>query len=525
MLHTKRAIRGIVTAPHHLASQAGLSVLRDGGNAIEAVVASAAAIAVVYPHMNAIGGDGFWIVHEPGNAPIGIDACGASGATVDDDLYSGMDAIPSRGPLAANTVAGAISGWRAALDISAGWGGKLPLERLLEDAIWYGREGFPLSGNQFHTVEQKRGELGSVPGFADLYLQDNVEGAKFCNVRLSATLSELAKNGLDKFYRGALAEKIAADLKSAGSPITLDDLAAHQAQIVAPLSVKLKSGTVYNMPPPTQGVASLMILGLFDRLGVSEPDGFHHIHGLVEAAKQAFLLRDAHIADPDCMTADPADWLSEGFLLTAANSIDPTHALPWPPSGAPGGDTVWMGAIDGQGRVVSYIQSIYWEFGSGVVLEGTGISWQNRGSNFSLSDGARNRLAPRRKPNHTQNPALALLDDGRSMAYGTMGGEGQPQTQSAIFTRHVMFGQDLQHAITAPRWLLGRTWGDETMTLKLESRFDEELIAALRAAGHNTEIVEPFSDLVGHAGAVLRHVDGALEGATDPRSDGGVAGF
>jgi gamma-glutamyltranspeptidase/glutathione hydrolase len=401
----------------------------------------------------------------------------------------------------------------------------VPLERLFEDAIWYGREGFPLSGNQFRTVEQKRDELAAVSGFADLYLPDNVEGANFRNARLSATLSDLAKNGLDGFYRGALAEKIAADLKSAGSPITRDDLAAHQAQIVAPLSVKLSSGMVYNMPPPTQGVASLMILGLFDRLGVTEADGFHHIHGLVEAAKQAFILRDAHICDPDCMTADPADWLTEGFLLTAANCIDATRALPWPQTGAPGGDTVWMGAIDGDGRAVSYIQSIYWEFGSGVVLGETGISWQNRGSSFSLKDGARNRLAPRRMPFHTLNPALALLADGRTMAYGTMGGEGQPQTQSAIFTRHVMFGQDLQQAITAPRWLLGRTWGDETMTLKLESRFDAELIAALQDAGHNTEIVEPFSDLMGHAGAVLRHADGALEGATDPRSDGGVAGF
>jgi oxamate amidohydrolase len=525
MLHTKRASRGIVTAPHNLASQAGLSVLRDGGNAIEAMVAAAAAIAVVYPHMNAIGGDGFWIVHEPGSPPVGIDACGAAGADVNDSLYAGMEAIPSRGPLAANTVAGAISGWRAALEISANWGGNLSLDRLLEDAIWYGREGFPLSGNQFRTVEQKRDELKSVSGFADLYLSDNVEGAKFRNPRLANTLSSLARDGLDGFYRGALADRIAADLESAGSPITKDDLAAHQAQIVTPLSVKLSSGMVYNMPPPTQGVASLMILALFDRLRVSNPDGFAHIHGLVEATKQAFLLRDAHVTDPDYMTADPADWLSEGFLVTAGNSIDPTRALPWPQTDPTGGDTIWMGAIDNEGRAVSYIQSIYWEFGSGVVLEDTGISWQNRGSSFSLTEGARNRLMPRRKPFHTLNPALALLGDGRTLAYGTMGGEGQPQTQAAVFTRHVNFGQDLQQSITAPRWLLGRTWGDETMTLKLESRFDVGLVEALRNAGHNTEIVEPFSDLMGHAGAVVRHPDGSLEGATDPRSDGGVAGF
>ena len=525
MLHTTRAVRGIVTAPHHLASQAGLSVLRDGGNAIEAMVAAAAAIAVVYPHMNAIGGDGFWLVHAPGSEPVGIDACGASGALVDDDLYTGMDAIPSRGPLAANTVAGAVSGWKAALDISARWGGRLPLTRLLDDAIWYGREGFPLSGNQFRTVEAKRDELKTVSGFSDLFMADNREGANFRNPRLSATLAELAKNGLDGFYRGALADKIAADLRAAGSPITRDDLAAHRAKLVAPLSAKLTSGMVYNMPPPTQGAASLMMLGLFDRLGVTEADGFDHVHGLVEAAKQAFLLRDAHITDPSFMTANPADWLAVEFLGATASRIDPARALPWPQAIASGGDTIWMGAIDGDGRAVSYIQSVYWEFGSGVVLGETGISWQNRGSSFSLMDGARNRLTPGRKPFHTLNPALALLADGRAMAYGAMGGEGQPQTQAALFTRHVNFGQDLQLAITAPRWLLGRTWGDETMTLKLERRFDPALAAALREAGHNIEIVEPFSDLMGHAGAVLRHADGGLEGATDPRSDGGVAGF
>ena len=526
MLHAARAVRGIVTAPHNLASQAGLSVLRDGGNAIEAMVAAAAAIAVVYPHMNTIGGDGFWIVHEPGGPPVGIDACGAAGGAVDDALYAGagLAAIPSRGPLAANTVAGAVSGWNAALDISAKWGGKMPLGRLLEDAIWYGREGFPLSGNQFHSVEKKRDELKAISGFADLFLTNNREGAKFSNPRLSATLADLAKNGLDGFYRGALARKIAADLADAGSPVTLDDLASHRAQLVTPLSVKLSSGRVYNMPPPTQGAASLMILGLFERLGVTEADGFDHIHGLVEAAKQAFLLRDAHITDPSCMTENPADWLTDDFLDATANRIDPARALPWPHTSAPG-DTIWMGAIDGQGRAVSYIQSIYWEFGSGVVLGDTGIVWQNRGSSFSLTDGARNRLAPRRKPFHTLNPALALLGDGRTMAYGTMGGEGQPQTQAAIYTRHVDFGQDLQQAVTAPRWLLGRTWGDETMTLKLESRFDPALVQALQAVGHNTEIVEPFSDLMGHAGAVVRHADGGLEGATDPRSDGGVAGF
>ena len=529
MLHATRAVRGMVTAPHNLAAETGLRVLRDGGNAIEAMMAAAAAIAVVYPHMNGIGGDGFWLIHAPGAEPVGIDACGASGGAVDDALYAGMNSVPSRGPLAANTVAGAVSGWQAALAISDRWGGSLPLARLMEDAIRYANEGFPKSGNQFRVTAAKQDELSEISGFKPTFMGPGgtqaAEGAMFRNPRLGDTLAALAADGLDGFYHGKLARTIAADLARAGSPVSGADLGGHTADVVRPLSVRLGCGTAYNMPPPTQGAASLMILALFDGLGVVEADGFDHVHGLVEATKQAFMLRDAHIADPAIMTADPADWLAAEFLDGRAAAIDPSRAMPWPPTGEPGGDTVWMGAIDRDGRAVSYIQSVYWEFGSGVVLEDTGITWQNRGSSFSLTDGARNRLAPGRKPFHTLNPALALLADGRTMVYGTMGGEGQPQTQAAIFTRHVGFGRDLQAAVTAPRWLLGRTWGDETMTLKLEARFDPALVRALADAGHAVETVEPFSDLMGHAGAVVRHEDGGLEGATDPRSDGGVAGY
>jgi gamma-glutamyltranspeptidase/glutathione hydrolase len=321
-----------------------------------------------------------------------------------------------------------------------------------------------------------------------------------------------------------LARDIAGDLAAAGSPITADDLAGHAARMVAPLSVRLSVGTIHNLPPPTQGVASLMILALFERLGITEADGFDFIHCLVEATKQAFLLRDAHVADPDIMDVDPETWLKPDFLDERAQRIDRKRALAWPRPSVPG-DTVWLGAIDGAGRAVSFIQSVYWEFGSGVVLRDTGILWQNRGSSFALRDGRPNRLAPGRRPFHTLNPALARLDDGRVMTFGTMGGEGQPQTQAAVFARHVLFGHDLQAAITAPRWLLGRTWGAETTTLKLESRIDAEVISALASAGHDVETVEPYSDMMGHAGALVRHADGRLEGASDPRSDGSVAAF
>jgi gamma-glutamyltranspeptidase/glutathione hydrolase len=214
------------------------------------------------------------------------------------------------------------------------------------------------------------------------------------------------------------------------------------------------------------------------------------------------------------------DILDDGPLLDRlAAEIDPWQALPWPaPPSA--GDTVWFGAIDGEGRAVSAIQSIYFEFGSGIVLPQTGINWQNRGSSFRLTEDGWNAIRPRRKPFHTLNPALARLNDGRIMAYGTMGGEGQPQTQSAVFTRYARYGEDLQEAISAPRWLLGRTWGEDSVSLKLERRFPAALIESLRAAGHAVELVETMSGTMGHAGALVRYPDGALEAATDPRSDG-----
>ena len=529
MINTPSATRGMVVAPHHLAAQSGLAVLREGGNAVEAMVSAAATVAVVYPHMNAIGGDGFWLVHAPGATPIAIDACGAAAARATPEWYraQGFDAIPPRGPLAANTVAGTVSGWDAALSIARRWGGTRPLERLLADAVHYAEHGVPVTVSQHANTRNKRTDLEAVQGFAAQFLHGGAVpavGARFVNERLGRTLRRLVHDGLDSFYRGPLARTIAADLARADSPLSGDDLARHRAQVKAPLELALGPGTAYNLPPPTQGLASLMILGIFERLGVATADGFEHLHGLVEASKQAFMVRDNEIGDPAHMRNRPERFLAPDALDAAAAAIDPALALAWPrPPSA--GDTVWMGAVDGEGRAVSFIQSVYWEFGSGVVLEETGIQWQNRGSSFGLEEGVRNRLGPGRKPFHTLNPALFRFDDGRTVPYGTMGGEGQPQTQAAVLTRYAHFGQPLQDAVSAPRWLLGRTWGEESTTLKLESRFDPSVVEALRAAGHDVEVVGAFDETMGHAGALVRHPNGAIEGAADPRSDGGVAGY
>jgi gamma-glutamyltranspeptidase/glutathione hydrolase len=530
MIHTHSAYGGMMVAPHHLAAQAGRDVLRDGGTAVEAMVAAAAAIAVVYPHMNAIGGDGFWLIHDPaaGDAPpVAIDACGTAAAAADRHFYRGHSAIPSRGPLAALTVAGTVGDWAEALAVSAPWQAPLPLDRLLADAIRHAEDGVAVSASQARLSREKFEELHRQPGFAEAYLPGGAPPAPGFRLRqpaLAATLRQLAVEGLDSFYRGPLAARIAAALADVGSPVAAADLAGYRAQRVTPLRVALREAEVFNLPPPTQGLAALLILGLFDRLDVAEAEGFAHVHGLVEATKQAFLVRDRVVTDPGRLRADPQSFLAPAALDERARRIDPTRALPWPQPALPG-DTIWMGAVDRHGRAVSFIQSVYWEFGSGVVLKDLGICWQNRGISFALDPAALNALEPGRKPFHTLNPSLARFADGRVMPYGTMGGEGQPQTQAAVYTRYARFGQPLQQAVAAPRWLLGRTWGDTSTTLKLESRFEPALVAQLQAAGHAVEpLAEAWSDTMGHAGALVRHPDGRIEGAADPRSDGAAVG-
>jgi gamma-glutamyltranspeptidase len=522
----------MAVAPHSLAAQSALAVLREGGNAVEAMVAAAAAIAAVYPHMNSIGGDGFWLVHVPGEPMRAIEACGpaAAGATVDLYREHGLAAIPFRGGLAANTVAGTVSGWALALEYSrASLGGRLPLPRLLADAIHYARDGIAVTRSQTVTTQVKLDGLKGQHGFDECYLVDGAPprtGTRFRQPRMAATLERLAQAGLEDFYRGDLARSIASDLAAAGSPVALRDLEAHRAQWREPLALRHSLGTVHNLPPPTQGLASLLILGILDRLPLARTDplGADYVHFCVEAVKQAFAVRDRVVTDPAYMKEDPKAPLRPEAIDALAKNIDPSRAAPWGRGKGPG-DTIWMGVVDAQGRAVSFIQSLYHEYGSGIVLRESGINWQNRGCSFSLDERALNVLRPGRKPFHTLNPAMALLDDGRALVYGNMGGDGQPQTQSAVFTRTLLFGMSPQEAIAAPRWLLGRTWGQATDSLKLEARFSPDVIADLRRRGHEVEVVGAYDEIVGHAGAILRSRDGLLEGGFDPRSDGGVAAY
>lgn len=522
--------RGAVVSPHTLASQAGLDILREGGNAIEATIAVASTLAVVYPHMTGIGGDGFWLVHQPGQPMRGIDACGAAGSQVHAGLYAGLPGIPWRGPLAANTVAGTISGWGLAYEHSrSAWGGRLPWSRLLETAIHHARAGFPVTHSQQALTAAKQAELRAQPGFEATFMPGGEVppyGRPHRFERLAATLAQLARHGADDFYKGELGRLIARDLARVGSPLVAADLAAHEAAFVDPLALRVADATVYNLPPPTQGLASLMILGLVDRIRQPAwtPDTAAGIHAYVEATKRAFQVRDRFVTDPAAMAVDARTLLGGPRLAALAAEIPLGRASAWP-APVSDGDTTWMGVVDSAGRAVSMIQSIFFEFGSGVVLPETGLWWQNRGCSFDLLPDRLRSLQPGRKPFHTLNPAMARFDDGRVLVYGTMGGEGQPQTQAAVFGRYVWGGHHVRSAVAAPRWLLGRTWAEPSTTLKVESRYPDDVIDELLRLGHPVEVVGAFDERMGHAGALVLHPQGWMEGGEDPRSDGGVAAW
>ena len=521
--------RAAVAAPHVFAAAAGRDVLAQGGDAIEAMVAMAATISVVYPHNVAIGGDGFWLIREPSGRVRAIEACGYAGAGASIAAYGtlGLDAVPLRGPLAALTVPGALGGWALALELSRARGGRLPVSLLLEDAVRRARDGYPVSASEARLDPRSDPDLGAAPGFAEAFMVDGKPaeaGTPRRAPRLADALEQLGRAGLADFYRGDVGREIAADLERIGSPITRDDLLRYRAEWREPLTLRLKMATLYNTPAPTQGLAALTMLGLYERLGPRRPEGFAHAHALIEAAKRAMAIRDQACVDFAQVTHDFAALLSPANLDREAALIDMRRAAPWPLKPDKGG-TVWMGAIDAAGLAVSFIQSVFWDYGSGCVLPRTGVLMQNRGAAFSLDAKARNPLVPGRRPFHTLNPALALFDDGRVLPYGSKGADGQPQFQAQVFTR-IAAGEPLVAALAAPRHYFTRAFGEPAATVKLEDGYDDSIAAALAAAGHVIERKRAAErDLFGHAGALMRAPKGDIAAAHDPRSDGGAAGL
>ncbi len=529
MQSSKMSFKNMMVAPHHLAAKTGSDILKEGGNAIEAMIASAALISVVYPHMNSMGGDNFWLISDKNKKVVAIDACGSASKNISIEAYKkqGFNKIPSRGALSALTVPGAVSGWKLAYEYSVKHlEGKLPLSRLLFDAEQTSKDGIAVTNTLKNNLKSKLSQLIDIPGFKEIYLKDGKipeVGDKLVFVAMSKTFSSLIKNGLDDFYTGEISENIISDLSDLGSPLSKVDFNNYNASFVNPLELKIKDAKLFNLPPPTQGLASILILGVLDELSVNYKNDVDFIHAIVEATKVVFKIRDKYVCDPKYMSTDVNQFLSKDFIKNLANKVNFDKALPWPDASV-GGDTVWLGASDSYGNTVSFIQSIYWEFGSGLILPKTGITMQNRGISFSLDPINFNKLIPGRKPFHTIQPALAHFDDGRVMSYGTMGGEGQPQTQATIFSRYAIQNLNLQEAINLPRWLLGRTWGEETTSLKVEGRFTKGTFDKLKSLGHVIEKVGDFEEIMGHAGAIVNNPDGLIEGAYDLRSDGTAIG-
>jgi gamma-glutamyltranspeptidase/glutathione hydrolase len=354
------------------------------------------------------------------------------------------------------------------------------------------------------------------------FLPDNIVPPVGAIVRfptLAQTFRTIAKEGAKTFYRGALAEQIAAFFVREGGLITQDDLAAHQSEWVTPLSIPFANLRIYELPPNTQGITALQMLGILDQLPMGDsPLAAETVHMAVEAKKLAFADRDAYLTDPAHMRVDPTALIDPGYLAQRRALIDPAQAQPSVAPGSFRGDTVYLCAADGDGNVVSLIQSNYMGFGSGVVVDETGIVLQNRGAYFSLDPTAANVLAPGKRTLHTLIPSMALRDGRPAMVFGTMGGDGQAQIHLQVYTAVARFGLNIQEAIEMPRWIHGAADGQES--LQMEGRFPPATVAALRRLGHLVHEEGMWQSAMGYAqGIVFDTSTGVMQGGADPRAE------
>lgn len=509
----------MVTSPHGLASEAGRDVLASSGNAIEAAIAMAAVLSVTYPHFCGIGGDAVWMIADRRGRKTCLLGIGQAVRNSDK-----ITSINTRGPVSILTTAAAVDSWGKALEYSrTNWSGQKRLGDLLEPAIEFAKDGFPVTRSQVHWTDFRANEIGDWPGFRELFVT-SVEGSKpgtpFRQPELAASLERIASFGTREFYDGKLGQDIADGLANAGAPLLREDLAATQARWVNPLEMTYGRYILSAPPQPTQGVTTLQIMGILARaaIGECEPDSADFYHIAVEAVKQAFLTRDA-IGDPDFHDQPVNYWLADEKLNAIARRIDRKKALAWPYPFR-NGDTVFLAAADKQGNCVSVLQSTYFDWGSGVVAGSTGILWQNRGAAFNLNDGHINRLAPGKRPFYTLNPGIAFKDGRPFLLYGTQGADGQPQTLAVILSRILEYGLPPKEALKRPRFLLGKTFSDTRDSLKLESDAGRDVLDELSARGHEISPIEAQSPLAGQAGVIQIGADGTVDGAHDPRSDG-----
>jgi gamma-glutamyltranspeptidase/glutathione hydrolase len=530
--------RGVVASPHPLATVAGLDVLRRGGTAVDAAVAVGATIAVTYPHMTGLGGDSFWLLWDAGAARLtALQAAGAAGALATPELYrrQGLSAIPARGPLAALTVPGAADGlWAAHTFSRERLGSTVPWGDLLDAAIRHAADGIPVSPCQARVTRGATDllaiETAPFAPFRATYLDHDAAptpGRRLVQPALARTLERLAREGGRTFYEGAIAAEIGRACEAIGSPMRATDLAAHRSRFTEPATAPYRGGVAASVPPPCQGLVALAVLGMLEgsdvRACARSPADYVHL--LVEATKLAFGDRDRWLADPEHVPVPLDRLLDPAYLRDRGRRISMDRAAAAPvASGVERGDTIACVTADATGNCVSLIQSIYHEWGSGVVAGETGVVLQNRGAGFTLEAGHPNALAPGKRPFHTLTPFMYLRDGKPVLVAGTMGGEGQPQTLVAVTTRVVDMALDAQAAVEAPRWVYGRTWGAPTRALSIESRFGEPVAADLARRGHDVRVLDPWSDTAGHAQALELRPDGLLVGGGDPRADGPALG-
>jgi gamma-glutamyltranspeptidase/glutathione hydrolase len=526
------APHGLVASPHYLASQAGVDALKKGGTAVDAAIATNAVLNVVYPHMCGIGGDAFWLIYDAPKKDIAfLNASGRSpyGASLDDFKKAGMNTIPLRGLLPV-TVPGAVDGWFEA----HGRYGKLSMPSILEAAIGYAKDGYPITHLLSFRIQEALPDLSQFPASKNLFLPGGKAprpGDVLTNPGLARSLEKIGREGRDIFYKGEIAREIVRFSRLNGGLLSERDFQDTKSTWGKPVSTTYRDCTIFETAPNSQGLAALMILNLLEEydlssLGYQTPD---HLHLIIEAKKVAFADRTRYISDPEMVKIPVQSLLSKDYaakrrsLIHMQRAADATAVLP----GSFGRDTIYLCVVDEAGNAVSLIQSLYFSFGSAVVAGGTGILLQNRGAYFSLDPNHVNCLQPHKRTFHTLMASMTFKEGKPYLVFGTSGADGQPQTHVQVMTGVFDFGLDIQSAIEAPRWLSGRYLVNQPEgILTMEGRFSFGAIEELKKRGHRVNVVENWSSTMGSAHGIIIHPENGLRmGGSDPRCDGAAVGY
>jgi gamma-glutamyltranspeptidase/glutathione hydrolase len=511
--------RNMVATSQPLAAQAGLRMLLKGGNAVDAILATAIAQTVLEPTSNGIGSDAFCILWD-GKKLHGLNASGRSPAGWSLDRFKQYASMPQRG-WESVTVPGAVSAW---VTLSEKFG-KLPFADLFEPAIKYAAEGYMVSPTISRQWAAGVHELNTQPGFSDAFMPRGrapEPGERFSFPAQAKTLQRIAETKGEAFYRGELSEKMAAFAKQHGAVLTADDLASHKNDWVDPIGMDYRGDTLHEIPPSGQGIAALIALGILENFDVEAlgVDSVESLHLHIEAMKLAFADTYEYVSDPATMRVKPSEMLNKDYLKERAKLIDLGRAQA-PSFGRPSkGGTVYLTAADESGMMVSYIQSNFSGFGSGVVVPGTGISLQNRGSGFSVKPEHANVVAPRKRPFHTIIPGFVTRNGQPVMSFGVMGGSMQAQGHTQMMTRMVDYKQNPQAAADAPRWRI-----DSGLKVGMEHGVPADVIAALRALGHDITQADRWSTDFGRAQLIYKMGDDGYLGASERRTDGQAVGY